>query len=479
MVVNSVQLTLARPVSMPSRPPSPPPLQHTQPQHPPIRPARPSPPRPAQAPSTCKQPKKPYEASLHLFSHKKFSRSPLEAVRVTSPVCDKVAPPIPVRPAQLQRSAVTPPPPRPGKLSSVHRASSQSLPDYVQYGARRQSHEIGGAGEDATLSTLEKRFRRKFMPLCLAPDIFSDCEKTYPSRMQECSPPLRRIEKTVTMTKPDEESMKRNCAYSGAKKSSPPQSVSRKPSVETSSLLHKNAPPSPPPLPEPPFCSEVRSRNIPKCGITVLGIPPPPPLPATPQLSLCNSPVQEDISREISDRVEACVSVKKMAEKLSLIYCTSTLANATKPPVPDKKPVLSVLKAPPGEKMPALRLRSPSNKADTGTSSTSRPAPAAPPRTSSLANTSQESPTLGQSSQPISPSVSCLSRGQSFRVAPPPPPACVERATSGRERTTSTESAQFARKFSFRAAPPPPPPVKQNLVSSNTELGSPSNMLMC
>jgi len=384
---------------------------------------------------------------------------------------------------------VTPPPPRPGKLSSVHRASSQSLPDYVQCGGarppppRRQSHEIsgGGAGEDATLSTLEKRFRRKFMPLCLAPDIFSDCEKTYPSRMQEGSPPLRRIEKTVTMTKPDEESMKRNCAYPGAKKSSPPQSVSRKPSEETSSLLHKIPPPSPPPLPVPTFCSEVRSRN--KSGKTGLVIPPPPPLPATAQLSLCNSAVQEDISREISDREEACVSVKKMAEKLSLIYCTSTLANARKPPVPDKKPALSVLKAP-GEKMPALRLRRPSHKADTGTNSsppsTSRPAPAAPPRTSSLANISQESPTLGQSSQPISPSVSCLSRGQSFRVAPPPPPACVERSTNGRERTTSIESAQFARKFSFRAAPPPPPPpVKRNLVSSNTELGSPSNMLMC
>jgi len=309
------------------------------------------------------------------------------------------------------------------------------------------------------------------MPLCLAPDIFSACEKTYPSRMQEGSPPLRRIENTVTMTKPDEESIKRNCAYSGAKKSSPPWSVSRKSSV------------SPPPLPEPPVCSEVRSRNIPKSGITVLGIPPPPPIPASEQFSLCNSPVQEDISGEISDRVEACVSVKKMTEKLSLIYCTSTLANARKPPVPDKKPALSVLKAP-GEKMPALRLRRPSHKADTGTNSsppsTSRPAPAAPPRTSSLANISQESPTLGQSSQPISPSVSCLSRGQSFRVAPPPPPACVERSTNGRERTTSIESAQFARKFSFRAAPPPPPPpVKRNLVSPNTELGSPSNMLMC
>lgn len=307
------------------------------------------------------------------------------------------------------------------------------------------------------------------MPLCLAPDIFSDCEKTYPSRMQECSPPLR----TVTRTKPGDESMKNNSAYSGPKNSSSPQSVSRKPSVDASSLLHKTAPFSPPPspLPEPSFCSEVRRRNnIPKSDLTGPGIPPPPPLPATPH----HSAVQEDISREISDRVESCVSVKKVAEKLSL------LANAWKPPVPDKKPVLSVPKAPPGDKMPALRLRSPSHKAGTGTGtnssppSTSRPAPTAPPRTSSLANISQESPTTRvQASQPTSPSLSCLSRGQSFRVAPPPPPAC------GRERTTSTESVQFARKFSFRAAPPPPPPVKPNRVSSNTELGSPSNMLIC
>merc|ERR1719315_93644 len=127
--------------------------------------------------------------------------------------------------------------------------------------------------------------------------------------------------------------------------------------------------------------------------------------------------------------------------------------------------------------MPPLRLRSPFLKADsmarqtnTGTKSsppsTSRPAPLVPPRTSS-----RESPTLGQASRPTRPSDSCLSRGQSFRVAPPPPVAAESHSACLEQSTTSTDSAQFSRKFSFRAAPPPP--VKESIHgSSNTDLGS-------
>ena len=121
-------------------------------------------------------------------------------VRTPPPPCySRAAPPIPNNPTQLQRKFLTPPPPpKPGKPRSSLGMSTHSLPDYGLTGMeypikppvapmRKDSlskdRHIGGNCEAESGNRFEEYFlcRFKHSSLFPAPDVFSNCEKTFPS----------------------------------------------------------------------------------------------------------------------------------------------------------------------------------------------------------------------------------------------------------------------------------------------------------
>ena len=242
MPVKSQPILTARPISRPSQPPPPPPIKAPKPEV-----------------STKRAITDVRDASTDVADTEKVSdmlhkdensrpptsqkqnfpqlnqNSSTKLKGSGSPLTRKPAPPVPVKPAHLQRNCLTPPP-KPGNLSSVLGLSSYSLPEYemsylehpqlsstlksqvlprtpfaskpqteeskpepepkppqvpVRRESMKQINDVVGRQTKrssntvvARITSLEESFITRFRPVCdfPAPDVFTSCEKTYPSR---------------------------------------------------------------------------------------------------------------------------------------------------------------------------------------------------------------------------------------------------------------------------------------------------------
>jgi len=250
-----------------------------------------------------------------------------------SPFIRKSAPPVPTKPAHLQRNCLTPPP-KPGNLSSVLGLSSYSLPEYemsdlehpqlsstlksqvlprTPFAPKAQSEESKPEAEPkppqgpvrrdsmkqindvvgremkrsfktvvSTITSLEEGFITRFRPVCdfPAPDAFTSCEKSYPSIEQGC---VGRRESDQLVTR---SSLGSEEDIDPARDHPPPPLPSTAPPARSISQSNFNehipviipSPPAQPTVPPPTPLPAVESINIPEVKPSESSIPPPPPL---------------------------------------------------------------------------------------------------------------------------------------------------------------------------------------------------------
>jgi len=580
MPVNSQPRLTARPLSRPSQPPPPPPIK---------------------APKTENASKGAFtvmrdgsadavdalKVSGMLHEDKKNSRRPSSQKQNFPqinpsfstkgsgfPATRKPAPPVPTKPAHLQRNCLTPPP-KPGNLSTVLGVSSYSLPEYElsdlehpqlsstlmsqalpttqalpkdqpevaksepepkppQVPVRRESmkkindmmlreSKISSTSV-SPITSFEESFITRFRPVTNfpAPEIFTSCEKTYPSREQGSLAGSKSGQVIASGTLVSEG----GCA-------NPPPLPSTAPPTRSISdnIINKHNPvmmakqaqltvPPPPPLPVGNNSSAVKSSES--------TIPPPPPLPspatcpvvplhassaAKPgvQASTLSNQAKEQQSEAVDNSPISVTRFVKseFAVNLSKLYGTTKrteecfpgeppllAAKPRPPPLIKRKPELVIGnwgKLP--QKPPSLRMKQPSpavtppnntisssassmlavsspvNASVTNTSPDPKPPRSVPPtpppapfRTSSLSTSPPPHSTppgfhLDKASQG-------LSRSQSVRAAPPPPvPAHssgLDRSHSARPSSTSSSPLAHSSEAMTRKysfrAAPPPPP---------------------
>jgi hypothetical protein len=454
-----------------------------------------------------------------------------------SPLIRKPAPPVPAKPAHLQRNCLTPPP-KPGNLSTVLGLSSYSLPEYEmsdlehpqlsstlksqvlprtpftskalseeskpqaepkphQVPARRDSMmQINDVTKRSlktvvsTITSLEESFITRFRPVSdfPAPDVFTSCEKTYPSIEQGC---VGRRESDQLV---DRTSFGREEDIDPARDHPPPPLPSTAPPARSVTQSNFNEhipvtfarPPAQPTVPPPPPPLPVE-KDIPAVKPRESSIPPPPPLPSsvpcpvpinsdarpvvqasTPviqskeELSTCKSPGVDDsvtsiVKSGFADNLAKLYGSTKRTENCCSDEPPPLAAKPRPPPVINKKPALLKdcgMKLPGPQRPSSLRLRQP------------HPAMAGLP---SNTTSSSASSTSANSSPLSARETKTSSAPKPPRSAPPPPPPPAPLRTSSLSTSPSrstppavyhdSSAPNLSRSLSLRSAPPPPPPV--------------------
>jgi len=470
----------------------------------------------------------------------------------------KPAPPLPSKPPHLLRNSLTPPP-KPGNISSLLAISSYSLPDYelssleppqlsstlnslanksqaeaglqpttepLRSVSTRQGSEpiedIKASLSNLVLSavSLEESFSTRFKPLkdFPVPDIFTNCEKSYPSKEQGNDARNSTDEQIALACNPvvpdrdkDNEEEQSQAFEPSGDQTPPPLPKTPPPNhsytmASNSKIGVSKSIPTPPPLPTGNVVLEhsmhVESQKdqgglsielvstsqtnkasavspAPPIGSSIptpppFGsiVPPPPPLPSTgshphqinkveaqPLVSKSKDVItSEDVNKEASPISVKKIAMSGFAVNLSKLYCSNQTARSRCHDEPNKPPLLG--------KKPSV------------VSSGLKVAPSPPQRPISL---KMKSPThSGHRSPPKVPSVkpstaiptkTRCSPPCTTRAAPPPPMAPPRTSSLSSIPQDSPPPAQHAvpahkqtqnplsRSQSFRSAPPPPVPA--------------------